>query len=320
MVRCGVEVVQMKKIGRAGCLIACVLFASTPECLSMSLLAPTTNEIVSLNIQTGEVDWKAKLPFKADSLLEICGELVRVTSAGNAEPKRIAFLDRHTGQLQQGTNQDCAMLSGRRYTATGQEGKFFKENWRIKERNLIDGRLEFVDGNGTVRWVIERKGIRDSVAASDDFLIVASHEWKPARRPILSAYVQGAHTPSWVFDLNRAKTPKGRHSDYLSAAITERSVFLYWVGMVFQLDRRTGGELRRTDCGSIGLSGELMNETGILVAVSESLIVFHRQNILCLDENLARLVWSYRPDLVGNLLPSPVVEGNRLYFFRGLNQ
>jgi len=194
---------------------------------------------------------------------------------------------------------------------------FFDERWKLNQRSVIGERLEFVDATGTVRWRIERKGICDAVFVRDDFVVVGSHEWKSARRPILSAYLKGGGAPLWVFDLNRVRTPKGRQSDYLSAAITEDSVFVYWVGVIFRLDRRSGVEISRIDCANHGLSGAMMNEVGILIPLPGSILLFHRQNVLCIDQNLDRVVWSHCPELEGNLLPSPLVDGGLVYFFRG---
>src|SRR3954464_12110095 len=139
MVRFGIWFVQMKAVPIKSCAFGLIL-ASLYSCFGLSIVIPATNEVVCLNVTTGVPKWRTELPFRADSRIDLCGDLLRVVSAVAGDTGAdAAFFSLDTGNFLPRTNLDCRTPKGTRYTVTGKTSEFFDEHWRLKPQDMING-------------------------------------------------------------------------------------------------------------------------------------------------------------------------------------
>jgi outer membrane protein assembly factor BamB len=229
-------------------------------------------------------------------------------------------LDCLTGKIIPDTTAGTFTNEGWVYRLGGTSLEYFQEKWKLTEPPgpaLGRRQLVFADDAGNKRWTLKLDFECVSALWEGERLFVSTARWNGPKPGKVFCFSKGSTERRWVFDLDSTLSPPDRKFGAPWISVAHGRVYVHCAGILYKLDADDGKLLGSFDFSRARFDGYNVWDAVQVIALENSVVLFHRELIVCLDDSLSNVKWKCPVNTRYNPRPGLYFHQGSVYFFDG---
>lgn len=312
----------MRRFVIATAVVAFVLASSLPACRGKSWRPKVDNEIVCVNLRTGELLWKYKPTKLGDAHFELYKDgLAAYPHYDGSDRSNPIFLDINTGHPIPPFERIRKHLEAKSAVFWPGPEVVLESGWRLSDfKPGYEKSLTFRDSANPAKiWKIETQNAWPVIRSWKNFVFIGPDYL--CHDGILNAYQGGATKPTWAVDLNAIVKGRKPPLNRMICQLIEDTIYLEADEHIFAINPSSGRLLWHRDLATdLGLQFGGFYGGGLNLAVfakdGNVLVISFERRVVAIDLNEGKYLWHLEPDTFPEC-PFPIAYGGKVVLTSG---